>query len=514
MQAVKIAKFIKNQRNIISLIVLALIVSSYNMFGYPMFHGDEGIYSQQAYSVAKLSKLSYYTYFYDHPPAGWIQIALWYKLAGLYTFGEIINNTRVFMLLIHIISLILLFNIILKTTNNRICATLGGVIYAISPFSIFYARVGLLDNVMIVWLLAAIYLLINCQGKLLYILASGTCFGIAVLSKEVALPLIPAFLYGIWIYIPNRRKFAYACWLFPCVSLISCYFLFALLKSELFPSPGQVSLIGSVLWQASRKGGLPWEQNSGFMVAATNWLTKDAFLIIVGSLATLYNLFKRENRFIALTALLSVLTISRGNQVFDFYIASIYPLISINVAVTLKSIFIRTHALITTLIISVILSVLYLEIETHSYVFKADVNVIQRQSVEWIRNHLSTDSFIMVDDKIWLALQAPKSGKRYRNAHSHFKVARDPEIFLDLIKNDWRNIDYIVADVSMVSNFELDKSNSFKDSAGSAVRPVAVDAFLNSIEVAHFEAEKTDSDNWLSILKVNNSTSLLNKNQK
>jgi 4-amino-4-deoxy-L-arabinose transferase-like glycosyltransferase len=501
----KVAELIRKNQILFSLIAIALALSSYNMFGYPMFHGDEGIYSQQAYSVANLSRLSYYTYFYDHPPIGWIQIALWFKLTGQYTFGEIINSTRVLMLLIHLISLVLLFSIILISTKNKTCAALGGIIYAASPFSIFYGRIGLLDNIMIVWLLAAIYFLINCQGRLLYVLASGTCFGIAVLSKEVALPLLPAFLYGIWVYVPNRRKFAYACWLFPSLSLISCYFLFALLKGELFPDGNSTSLVGSILWQSSRKGGLPWVENSDFMRVAKDWLAKDAFLIMAGSAATLYNLLRHQNRFVGLNALLSVLTISRGNQVFDFYIASIYPLLAINIAVALKPLFSRTYALVGTFLVGFILAVLYLELEAHHYVFKADVNVIQRQAVAWVRNNLPADSSIVIDDKIWPALQVPKRGQSYRNAHSHWKVARDPDIFQDFLRDDWRNIDYIVADQAMVDNFKADKSSSFQDSAGSAIRSIAVEAFLNSIEVAYFETPNADAKHSLSILKVNSS---------
>jgi hypothetical protein len=34
----------------------------------------------QAYAVSRLGDLSHYTYWYDHPPLGWIQIAVWEKL--------------------------------------------------------------------------------------------------------------------------------------------------------------------------------------------------------------------------------------------------------------------------------------------------------------------------------------------------------------------------------------------------------------------------------------------------
>lgn len=509
MFAEAVLESIRKRWLLLFLVVIAIVVSSYNMFGFPMYHADEGIYTQQAYAVATLNRLSYYTYFYDHAPLGWIQIALWYKLTGLYTFGELLNSTRVFMLVVHVISLILLFRIILTITHSRACAALGGLIYALSPLSIYFGRIGLLDNIMMVWLLAAIYLLVHCRGQLLYACGSGACFGMAVLCKVVAAPLLPAFLLGIWGYFPNRRKFAYACWLVPCISLISGYFLFALLKDELFPGPDRVSLLGAIAWQSARKGGLPWMMDSDFAKAVVNWLSKDAFLILAGSLATLYNLFRFQHRFLALTALLSILAISRGNQVFDFYIASIYPLLIINFAVAIKPLFTHTRALVSTFITGVILAILVIALESHAYVFKADVNIIQRQAVAWVRSHVSPDAVIMIDDKLWTALQAPKDAQPYRNAHSHWKVARDPDIFQDLLQNDWRNIDYIVADIPMFDIFKIDQTNNFRDTTGLVIRPFAVDAFLNAFEVARFEAETTGDENWLAILRVNRSGTLM-----
>lgn len=44
--------------------------------GNPQRIDDEGTYAAQAWSVFHLGGLTHYTYWYDHPPLGWIQIAL------------------------------------------------------------------------------------------------------------------------------------------------------------------------------------------------------------------------------------------------------------------------------------------------------------------------------------------------------------------------------------------------------------------------------------------------------
>src|SRR5262249_52031998 len=53
------------------------LTHGYNLFNYPLYITDEGIYLQQAWSVLRESRLSPYTYFYDHAPAGWLVIAGW-----------------------------------------------------------------------------------------------------------------------------------------------------------------------------------------------------------------------------------------------------------------------------------------------------------------------------------------------------------------------------------------------------------------------------------------------------
>src|SRR5258708_8048398 len=66
----------------------------YNLFNYPLYATDEGIYIQQACSVLREARLSPYTYFYDHAPAGWLVIASWVAIlpAQFQTFGSAIDT--------------------------------------------------------------------------------------------------------------------------------------------------------------------------------------------------------------------------------------------------------------------------------------------------------------------------------------------------------------------------------------------------------------------------------------
>src|SRR5499433_1230849 len=87
------------------------LTHAYHLFLYPLYTTDEGIYMQQAWSVLSQARLSPYTYFYDHAPAGWLIIAGWAALlpSQLQTFGGALNTGRVLMLLVHLASVYLLF---------------------------------------------------------------------------------------------------------------------------------------------------------------------------------------------------------------------------------------------------------------------------------------------------------------------------------------------------------------------------------------------------------------------
>src|SRR5215472_12928217 len=94
-------------------IATGALTHGYNLFNYPLYITDEGIYIQQAWSVLREDRLSPYTYFYDHAPAGWLVIAGWVALlpGQFQTFGNALNTGRTLMLMCHLISTFLLYRV-------------------------------------------------------------------------------------------------------------------------------------------------------------------------------------------------------------------------------------------------------------------------------------------------------------------------------------------------------------------------------------------------------------------
>ncbi len=178
------ANFFKKNAGAILVVVLTCLTHAINLFGYPEFIGDEGIYTSQGWWLVKFGQLSPYTYWYDHPPFGWLQIGLWQALTGgPFTFGFSLHSTRILMVIVAALTNLLLFLILEKLTKSKKWAFLGSLIFAFSPLALTYHRQVLLDNLATFWLLLSFYLLLQAKKRLPFFALSGLSLGLSFLSK-------------------------------------------------------------------------------------------------------------------------------------------------------------------------------------------------------------------------------------------------------------------------------------------------------------------------------------------
>ena len=63
------------------------VLSVWNVTESSAFQDDEGTYTSQAFSVLEDGRLAPYTYWYDHPPLGWIQLGFLVWLPQLLGLG-------------------------------------------------------------------------------------------------------------------------------------------------------------------------------------------------------------------------------------------------------------------------------------------------------------------------------------------------------------------------------------------------------------------------------------------
>lgn len=452
----------------LSIVVLtATILFSYNLFGFPLYVGDEGIYMARAYAILNNGWLTPYTYWYDHAPAGWLLIAVWAAVSGGFeTFGAAINSGRVLMLLLHIASSVLVFRIVYRQSADSFAATAAGLLYTLSPLVLLHGRTVRLDNIMIFWALLATALMLGYSGKLWTIIWSGVFLGIAALTKENAILLAPAFVYALSTTMrKTHARFASAGWLFAAISIVSLYPLYASLRDELYSldlsspiagSGGPVSLLGTALWQLGRSGGWPWDPTSDFYhFLTTDWLINDPWILGLGVIAILWNLMAGDHRrrTVALLGVMSLLGIAHGNQVFEYYIISVLPFLALNFGLALGDIARRTNTQTLSSFAAIgVIALGWLNLAPQHNLFSTDINRIHRQAVTWLRDHVTPDSQLVGDDQFWVDLRRSDGRHQgFAGTHSHWQVALDPAISNGLFHGDWKFIDYLVVSPGMES---------------------------------------------------------------
>ena len=480
-------------------LVSGAITHGYHLFLYPLYVTDEGIYMEQAWSVIREGSLSPYTYFYDHAPAGWLVIAGWVSLLPFQfqTFGNAINTGRALMLIVHILSIFLLFHVTYRFSGSTLAATIAAFLFNFSPLAIYYQREVVLDNLMVFWLLLSLYLGTRDNGRITTVTLSGLAFGVAVLTKENAIFFAPVFIYLLYTQIRRHQnyRFALGSWCYTAFSVISLYFLYASLKNELLPShfnfnlnnppADHVSLLYSIWWQFHRSQGSILDTSSYFWVIVHIWWAKDPFILVSGAIAMLANFIigmmdRSRNRGYLIVSLLAAsyaFYVAKGSVLLEFYIVPLLPLLGMNIGMLAsyllrplrkagpKAIPFAVEGAFAVVFMAILIS------PTGGYVFNHDIygkvvphdlyklplTPMQAEQLAFIRKNIPPDAKIIMDDELWVDLHdvAPY----YKWAHSHWKASADPAVRDKLFGKNWQNIDYIVMSNQMLQAMELNNGD-------------------------------------------------------
>ncbi len=474
------------------ILLISALAHGINMAGFPFYESDEGTYMSQAWAVARLGQLAPYTYWYDHAPVGWFQLAAWSTLTGGFTtFGTPINSGRVFMLLLQVLSTFMLYRITRRISNSTVAATIAALTFAFSAYGIYYHRRVLLDNMATFWLLLSILLLLEGRSRRTQVWLSAVACGIAILSKEPIVVFLPGLAYLAWFQTSGpegiRRRQPAAAWVVIAGAVVATYPLMALLRGELFPpgswpaSPDATeSLIGTLQFQMSRgKDGGLFDLNSRFWTMASLWVRAEPLLVILGTLSAVASvLLIRQRRLVGIMGVLSLtfwLFLGRGGETLAFYLVPLLPLLALNLGV------------IAGLVIEGIQtsSAWFARIATRKQRFLPPVVVglcligtlggygsphlgfddnpltlwtnnqahVQAQTVAWVQAHIPPDSLIIIDQSMWTDLhEQSDSGNAYPNAHYYWKVAHDPAIRDDVFGGDWQRVNYIITTPQLVKD--------------------------------------------------------------
>lgn len=462
---------------ITALLVVSGMVSGLNMANYPQRFEDEGTYVSQAWAVKEQGELAHYTYWYDHPPLAWIQIAGYNLLTGADSrYDSSISAGREFMLVLHLASIILLYAVARRLGIGYVIAGVSVLLYALSPLAVEFGRYVLLDNIAMPWLLAAFLLALSPRRHLTTVIASAVCMALAVLSKETFVVFLPAVVYALFQASDKRnRRFMLTAFIVIFGLTTGFYALYAALKNELLPGQGHVSLLGTILWQISgREGtGSIFDPTSDSRSLVGYWLNIDAWLIVAGAIATPLAFFNRNARPLALASLIGLLLLLRTGYLPYPYIIALLPLAALMIGVVLHTFIgrplqknrpkeshhnpqIKSHKKSakqfsvvkrwTASIAAAGLTVATLAFLIPAWqpklasLLTADVDAPSRQAVDWVEQNIDRDSRLIVESALWSDIE--KQGFNRPDPVWIYKTETDPEVTREI--GGWQGIDYLV----------------------------------------------------------------------
>jgi len=433
-------------------------VHSAGFLAYPSLVDDAGIYVAQAWAVAHRGELSPYTYFYDHAPGGWLQVGLWAVITGGFNrYHSAMEFGAEVALIAKVAAAALLYVFGRRLGFSRPGAAFAVVLFGLCPLAIFYGRLMFLDNIMVAWLLAAFALAYAPSRSIGAATSATVSFAMAVLSKETALVLLPAFAWALVSNLDRRNRQQVLTVSIFCGALtLAMYPLFALYKGELFPREGHTSLLGTAAWQLAGRPSSGWlfDSDSGVRALLGQWLELDGYLLIAGIITAPVAIVVPRLRPAALALLIGWLTLARGGHVPSMYVIVLLPFSALLIAGTLEALsgnrrvvdtgLLRARTTVGrvvrgwyVLLLGVILLVGTALVWTGPIRAATSAHAPQplRQATEWLGAHVPRDKVLVVHDVIWTDLV-------HRYAFSPqpimvYKLDHDPQVRQALTRIDY-----------------------------------------------------------------------------
>jgi 4-amino-4-deoxy-L-arabinose transferase-like glycosyltransferase len=478
----------RHRTSIIALVVMLAVVGAatgWNLQGWPgRVDDDEGTYVAEAWAVLSPHHLSHYTYWYDHPPFGWIQIAAYIGAThGFARYASAVMAGREFMWAVALISCGLLFTLARRLGFRRGTAALATAAFGLSPLAIYYHRMVSLDNIAVMWLLATLVCAASRRRSLAAAFGTGVCLAGAVLSKETAVILLPVVVWVLWQHTePRTRRWHLGIFAVTFTAITAVYPLFALLRGELLPGNGHVSLGWALWWQFfGRAGsGSAFSTASGTYGLVHLWLGLDPWLLLAGCALIAPGFAVRRLRPLALAMLLQVVVMLKGGYVPYFYVTAMLPfaalllggtadrLLDLGPASGLASGRARLarylgRGLVAVVALAACVLVLPGWWNTLSGQSTQRGYTAEDTAVAWIEQHIPKQDVVVTDDYMWPDLEL-----KGWNPLWLWKVT-DPGVASTILKDGYKSIDYIALDTSATSAATLDSMPALKEALAHSV---------------------------------------------
>ncbi len=487
------------------LLAAVTVVAGAGLGRAPAPFDDEGTYVAQAWAVGAHHQLAHYTYWYDHPPLGWIQLAIGEWLLGpLFRSAHAIVVGRELVLVAHVVSAGLLYVLARRLGCRRGFALLAVALFGFSPLVVEWQRMVLLDNIALPWLLAAFVLAATPRRSLWAAAGAGLCLAVSVLTKETFLLLAPAVL---WQLVRNSdrktRSFCVTAFLTTATLCLVAYPLYALLKGELFPGASHVSLLDAVHFQlvGRASSGNVLSPSSVAHRTVMEWFHQDPWFVVMSIAATAAAAWVPRLRPVALAMVIQLVMILRPGYLPIGYVVAALPFGALLAAGALDALAsrdfgrrvrrpgLRLGLVSSVVIVALVVSIVAPRWERGLHSLNTDVSRSTWAAEQWIATNVPRDSRLIVDDTMWLDLVHDGFDSR-ESVVWFFKLDTtnnlDPSV-MRMFPGGWRDFQYVVVTPSV--------RQSLADMGG--LTPVR-DAVANSTPVASFGT----GDQYIEIRKI------------
>jgi hypothetical protein len=435
-----------------SSLTLVMAATAWNFQGWPgRVDEDEGTYVAEAWAMISPHHLANYTYWYDHPPLGWAQLAGYLWLTdGLARYATAAMAGREFMLLVTLVSSVLLFVLGRRLEFRRASAAVTVLLFGLSPLAVYFHRMVSLDNIGTMWLLAAMVIAASRRRDLSAAFWCGVCSAVAVLSKETIAILLLVVFWMLWQQAqPHTRKWHLGIYVTTLGLFTAFYPLYAALRGELIPGGGHVSLTWALWWQLAGRAG------SGFVLVngttahglAILWLSNDRWLLFSGLALIPTGLLIRRLRPLAFGLLIQVVLLLHGGYLPFFYVTAMLPFAALligGIADTLwEPAAWRWMEVACRLLVIAAGGVALVVIAPQwgsALVKQASLNgeATSMTATAWVERHLPRGAVIVVDDYYWLDLKRAGMNPLWDQKTSSNSESQGE------LPDGWKSISYIV----------------------------------------------------------------------
>jgi hypothetical protein len=460
----------RHQGSLLALFGCLVVVGAamaWNLQGYPgRVNDDEGTYVARAWAMIYQHHLANYTYFWDHPFLGWATIAGWALLTdGFHRDLRAVMVGRELMWVTTLVSCALVYGLSRRLSMNRFFACVAVLAFGLSPVDIFYHRMVSLDNLATMWALAAFLLATSWRRSLTAAVCSGASFALATWSKETIALLLPAVLWALGQQLGQqsagartareiRRKYIRA-FLVVYGGIVALYPLLAVVKGELIPGPGHVSLLSELDYQllGRQSTGSLLDIHSATFYQARQWVTLDPWLTL-GAMAVLAGGFAvGRYRPVALAVGIQVLYMIKGGYVPYAFVTAMLPFAAILIAGLLDWCWARDHPgsgrvlpRLPVLAVAAACAVLVLPAWGRALVAqsKASGFAAEDAAVAWITTHVPRGDVVVCDDYLW-----PDVKMRTKATPVYlWTINYDPAVMREILPDGYRDISYLALDPS------------------------------------------------------------------